>query len=85
MVVSPQCQLTPTRSRLQHTLCQRDAGWNLILKHLFDGHILVGVEIVLKALVPNNVLGVKLQEYSHCKRKKKYNSFHDFFLFRLQK
>src|SRR5574344_1593504 len=52
MVITLTSQFTITCTRLQHSLCQRDTGGNAMFLHLFDGEILVAVEIFLIACVP---------------------------------
>ena len=52
MVVSLAAELALARPTLENALGKRDAGGNVIAKHLLDGEVLVFVDIALEALVP---------------------------------
>ena len=52
VVVALRCERTESCTALKGTLCQRNACRDTVAKHLFDGQILVLVEILLISLVP---------------------------------
>ena len=78
MVVGPASQVASPGTRLQHALCQCDAGWDVISQHLLNGHILVSVEIVLIALIPHRTLRRGSKNGEKQTKKKKYISSHVF-------
>jgi hypothetical protein len=78
MVVGLSRQFAASSPRFQHTLRQRDAGGNMVFKHLLDGYILVGVKIILKALVPHSLLCRSIRKGEKQAKKKKYIPSHVF-------
>jgi hypothetical protein len=80
VIVGPASQFATSGTRLQYTLCQRDAGRNMVLEHLIDSDILVSVKIILKTLVPNSLLCKSPQKGRKQTKKKKYVPFHEFLL-----
>ena len=52
VVVTLRGEQTESCPAFKGSLCQRDARWNAVAEHLFDGQILVLVEILLISLVP---------------------------------
>ena len=52
MVVSLRCQDALASAALKESLRQSDAGWNMVAEHLFDGEVLVLVDVCLIRLIP---------------------------------
>ena len=55
MVISLPCQFTLTSPTLEESLSQGDRSWDMVTQHLFDGDVLILVDILLIGLTPTHL------------------------------
>ena len=80
VVVGFASQLTTSRSRFQYPLCQGNAGRNAKLLLLFDGYVLIEVNIFLEALVPDHLLCRSAPGVENNYQNDEYIPFHEKYL-----